>query len=273
LAPDFPVTESGGLLAPDFDMDWTTCRKLFGLVQTHRPGPRSARWGDGAGVLATPGIRTEALRGNPAAAAAISGCRRRRRKSATTLLLGGMKCGAASAARMARVASATMADMKPGASEPKGGPAQGGRIGIARNAVPRQKKKATSESATSETQRTSGSIAGVSPMTTSLVNAQPVPGRTGHGARCATTAIAARNSLNEEMQLATWRAAASRLFAVADPCTYVAAVAGGHVGQQASLQLPNAVIKSMQALNIKGARHTCRPPSPPLLLLSGRQFA
>ena len=26
-------------------------------------------------------------------------------------------------------------------------------------------------------------------------------------------------------------------------------------------------------LNIKGARHTCRPPSPPLLLLSGRQFA
>ena len=24
LAPDSPVTESGGLLAPDFDMDWTT---------------------------------------------------------------------------------------------------------------------------------------------------------------------------------------------------------------------------------------------------------
>ena len=58
----------------------------------------------------------------------------------------------------------------------------------------------------------------------------------------------AAERLSEERQLATWRAAASRLFAVADPCTYVAAVAGGHVGQQASLQLSIAVIKSMQEL-------------------------
>ena len=60
----------------------------------------------------------------------------------------------------------------------------------------------------------------------------------------------AAEQLSEEMQLATWRAAASRLFVVADPCTYVDAVAGGHVGQQASLQLPIAVIKSMQELSL-----------------------
>ena len=60
----------------------------------------------------------------------------------------------------------------------------------------------------------------------------------------------AAEQLSEEMQLATWRAVASRLFAVADPCTYAAAVAGGHVGQQASLQLPNAVTKSMQELSL-----------------------
>ena len=55
--------------------------------------------------------------------------------------------------------------------------------------------------------------------------------------------------LSEEVQLVTWRAAASQLFAVADPCQYVAAV-GGEKGQQASLQLPRSVIKSMQELKL-----------------------
>ena len=53
--------------------------------------------------------------------------------------------------------------------------------------------------------------------------------------------------LSEEMQLATWRSLALRLFAVADPCTYVAALAVQN-GQQASLQLPNTVTNTMQEL-------------------------
>ena len=62
----------------------------------------------------------------------------------------------------------------------------------------------------------------------------------------ANTFRKAAEKLSEEMQLATWRAAASRLFAVAGPCTYVASLAGE--GQQASLQLPRAVTQSMQEL-------------------------
>ena len=58
----------------------------------------------------------------------------------------------------------------------------------------------------------------------------------------------AAEKLSEEMQLATWRAAALRLFAVADPCTYVCSLAGK--GHQASMQLPHKVTQSMKELTL-----------------------
>ena len=62
--------------------------------------------------------------------------------------------------------------------------------------------------------------------------------------------------LCEEMQVLTWRAAATRLFFLADPCQYVATaeVVGGDEGQQASLQLPQSVIMIMQDIPLPHLR-------------------
>ena len=99
------------------------------------------------------------------------------------------------AAWMERVAKTRIAAMKPGAFGPKGGSAQK-RSGTAQSASPRRRRKNGSERAPSRTRRISTRIAFVSPGNTRLVYAQPVSARTGHGAWCAATAIAARSSLN-----------------------------------------------------------------------------